>query len=319
MQTGLVSTIIPVFNRPRMLREAVESVLNQSYQSIEIIIIDDGSSDNTLEVAKQLAASNINTQAISIENSGPGLAREKGRKIAKGEFIQYLDSDDLLHPEKFAKQVSGLNRDKHCDVSYCVQQLCDMQNNVLDAAWMRTSERFDKMFPTMLAGRIWGTPVPLYRASLLNKAGPWLDIRNQEDWEYDCRVASYDVALHYCDETLVTIRRHDQEHLGNISHQQTYKIADKAIAYYEIHRSALRGNLDKQTEESQRFNRMVFLLARQCAQHGLVAQAKSLMRLCSERSLGRLDASEFLLYSAVSSLIGWQNMAKLASALRRYI
>jgi len=319
MQMGLVSTIIPVFNRPHMLCEAVDSVLNQSYRSIEIIIVDDGSTDNTLDVAKQLADNNMNTRVISIENSGPGLAREKGREIAKGEFIQYLDSDDLLHPEKFSMQVSGLYQNAHCGVSYCIQQLCDMQHNVLEAAWMRTSERFEKMFPAMLAGRIWGTPVPLYRASLLEKAGPWLNIRNQEDWEYDCRVASYDVTLHYCAETLVTIRRHEHDHLGDISQQQSYKIADKVIAYNEIHRSALRANVDKQTEESQRFNRMVFMLARECAQHALVAQAKSLMRLCSERSLGRLDASEFLLYSTLSSLIGWQNMAKVASALRRYV
>ena len=101
----LVSTVIPAYNRPIMLREAVASVLAQTYRSIEIIIVDDGSSDDTPQVAEHLAKTHRDTVVfIRKSNSGPGPTREAGRQIARGELIQNLDSDDLLRPRKFEIQ-----------------------------------------------------------------------------------------------------------------------------------------------------------------------------------------------------------------------
>ena len=89
-RTGLVSTIIPVYNRPVLLREAVESVLRQTYRPIEVIIVDDGSTDDTGRVAEELAARDLDViRALHIANGGPGVAREAGRQVAQGEFIQY--------------------------------------------------------------------------------------------------------------------------------------------------------------------------------------------------------------------------------------
>src|SRR5262245_61954525 len=97
MIEDLVSTIIPVYNRAGMLREAVESVLAQTYRPIEIIVVDDESTDDTRCVAEALASTNSKeVRVIHQSNSGPGLAREAGRQASRGEFIQYLDSDDLL-------------------------------------------------------------------------------------------------------------------------------------------------------------------------------------------------------------------------------
>src|SRR5262245_54314926 len=84
--TGLVSTIIPVFNRARMLKEAVSSVLEQTYRPIEIIIVNDGSIDETAKVADLLASENPDEiRVVHQSNTGPGLAREAGRKQARGE------------------------------------------------------------------------------------------------------------------------------------------------------------------------------------------------------------------------------------------
>ena len=100
---NLVSTIIPVYNRPDMLRAAVESVLQQTHRPIEVIIADDGSTDETGEVAKELVEQHPEVVRYTRhENAGPGPARELGRQLARGEFIQYLDSDDRLLPNKFA-------------------------------------------------------------------------------------------------------------------------------------------------------------------------------------------------------------------------
>src|SRR5262245_54711913 len=116
---GLVSTIIPVFNRPALLREAAASVLAQTYRPIEIIIVDDGSTDNTFESVESLAAEHPSLlRFLRIPNGGPGAAREAGRLMAEGEFIQYLDSDDLLLPRKFELQVGCLRSHPECDVAY---------------------------------------------------------------------------------------------------------------------------------------------------------------------------------------------------------
>src|SRR5262245_59990256 len=99
---GLVSTIIPVHNWSGLLREAITSVLAQSYRPVEIVLVNDGSTDETPAVMDAIAAAHsAEVRVVHQSNSGPGLAREAGRRTARGEFIQYLDSDDLLLPDKF--------------------------------------------------------------------------------------------------------------------------------------------------------------------------------------------------------------------------
>src|SRR5262249_38400237 len=186
---GLVSTIIPVHNRPALLQEAVSSVLAQSYRPIEIIIVDDGSNDETGSQADALAGAHPEVRAIHRKNGGPGAARETGRLAARGEFIQYLDSDDLLLPIKFKLQVAGLRQRRDCSVSYGKARCYIIGERPIDVPWKRTGERISTMFPSFLQSRWWGTSAPLYRREVTDLAGPWTELRNEEDWEYDCRIA----------------------------------------------------------------------------------------------------------------------------------
>src|SRR5262245_27889765 len=158
----LVSTIIPVHNRPSLLREAVASVLAQTYPSIEIIIVDDGSTDETGREAEALVESHPKVHVIHRENGGPGAARGTGRLAARGEFIQYLDSDDLLLPNKFALQVLGLRQNDDCAVSYGKTRFYRYGDPPAEVAWKRTGERIGVMFPSFLQSRWWGTSTPLY-------------------------------------------------------------------------------------------------------------------------------------------------------------
>ncbi|MFN9112621.1 MAG: glycosyltransferase family 2 protein, partial [Bacteroidota bacterium] len=119
MINGMVSVIIPVYNRADKLKEAVMSVLLQSYTIVEIIIVDDGSTDHTSIVASTLAHKWPKTVFVySQSNAGPGLARELGRTKAQGEFIQYLDSDDILLSEKLSLQTKVLSKNHQCAVVY---------------------------------------------------------------------------------------------------------------------------------------------------------------------------------------------------------
>ena len=99
----LVSIVIPAFNVEAWLAETLESALAQTWQNTEIIIVDDGSTDNTLAVAKTFASSKV--KVISQENKGQSAAENRALQEAQGDFIEYLDADDLLAPDKIERQI----------------------------------------------------------------------------------------------------------------------------------------------------------------------------------------------------------------------
>jgi len=167
---GLVSTIIPVYNRPQMIVESVESVLAQTYRPIEVIIVDDGSTDDTLKVIEALAAQHTEITVISQANAGPGAARENGRLIAQGEFIQYHDSDDLLLPTKFSQQVAALQTNPNADVAYGKTDFVKIGEQRPSQALKLTGQAHKTMFPAMLRQRWWSTSTPLHRR---NWAAVW--------------------------------------------------------------------------------------------------------------------------------------------------
>lgn len=114
----LVSVIIPTYNRSGLLKEAIESIFNQTYRPIECIVVDDGSVDDTKGCVESFDSVAIDTFALKYIyqiNGGSQIARNTGTKACKGEFIQYLDSDDLLYPEKIQKQVDYLKTNVDCD------------------------------------------------------------------------------------------------------------------------------------------------------------------------------------------------------------
>lgn len=104
--SGLISVIIPVYNVEEYLRECVDSVLSQTYENYEIILVDDGSTDNSGKICDEYAEKNDKITVIHKENSGPSKTRNIGLKAAKGEYIYFLDSDDYLKNNAFEKLVS---------------------------------------------------------------------------------------------------------------------------------------------------------------------------------------------------------------------
>ncbi|MFG0335018.1 MAG: glycosyltransferase family 2 protein, partial [Maioricimonas sp. JB049] len=209
-----MTTIIPVYNRPAMLCKAVQSVLGQSWRPIEIVIVDDGSTDDTGAVADRLAREHPDViRVLHVANGGPGWAREQGRRAARGEFVQYLDSDDWLLPGKFAGQVQALRNQPDCGVAYGKTRLVDEAGRVLQAPFKRTGERLDTLFPALLVDRWWNTHTPLYRRSLCNEVGGWSNMRMGEDWEYDARVGATGTRLAFCDQFVSDTCQHAQTRL----------------------------------------------------------------------------------------------------------
>ena len=112
-----ISVIIPTYNRENLIGKSINSVLNQTYQNFEIIVIDDGSKDNTSKVIKQFHDSRIKYIKLT-QNKGGSNARNIGIKKAKGKYISFLDSDDLLYPKKLEKQLQNIIN-KKSNLDFC--------------------------------------------------------------------------------------------------------------------------------------------------------------------------------------------------------
>jgi glycosyltransferase involved in cell wall biosynthesis len=315
---GLVSTVIPVHNRPELLREAVASVLAQTYRPVEIIVVDDGSTDQTGREAEVLAATHSEVRTIHRENGGPGAAREAGRLAACGEFIQYLDSDDLLLPTKFELQVAGLREFSDCAVSYGKTRFYAQTDCPTNVPWKRTGERISTMFPSFLQSRWWDTSTPLYRREVTDLAGPWSRLRNEEDWEYDCRIASKGTRLHYCDAFVSDTRITFGYQLGTAGSKDPDKLGNRSAAHKLILEHAHAAGISHDAAEMQHFARELFLLARQCGAAGLAHEARMLFDLARQASgTERSRGIDFLLYSAGARLVGWRAMGSLTCNLDR--
>jgi len=121
-----ISVIVPTFNRADLIAQSLESILNQSYRPAEVIVVDDGSTDQTQAVVQPFANS---VKYLRIENSGPTRARNVGVEASGSEWIAFCDSDDLWHPEKLAAQVHLC--EKMPDLQYCFTNF----KTVTDGAW----------------------------------------------------------------------------------------------------------------------------------------------------------------------------------------
>lgn len=113
---ALVSVIIPIYNCERYLAEAVESVLAQTYRPIEIIVVDDGSTDGSAGVAKSFADSQV--QYFYQTNSGPGAARNQGANLARGSIFAFLDSDDIWLGDKLTLQMAAFESNTELDMVF---------------------------------------------------------------------------------------------------------------------------------------------------------------------------------------------------------
>lgn len=313
MTRPLVSTVIPVHNRPQLLAECVRSVLAQTWRPVEILIVDNGSTDATPETARRLAADHpAEVRVLECPVPGAGAAREVGRRAARGAYIQYLDSDDRLLPEKFTWQVSGLERAPECGVSYGVTRYRDAGGAVLHDPWKRTGERIETLFPSMLIERWWGTSTPLYRRALVDRAGPWLNLLNSQDWEYDCRIAAMGVRLHQVEQCVSEERDHPGERLSRGGAEDVDKLRARAEAHALILGHARHAGVAVDSPEMRRFCRTLFFMARECAVVGLVPQARRLFGLAVEVSGGGPD---YALFRATAACMGWVNAGRIAKRL----
>ena len=130
MKTTLVSVIIPVCNIQLYLAEAIESVINQTYSNLDIILVDDGSTDGSGKICDAFAEKDSRIRVIHQENKGLSGARNTGLDIMSGEIVAFLDSDDAYYPEMIQSMVESMQREK-ADVVMCQFESCYTQGKML--------------------------------------------------------------------------------------------------------------------------------------------------------------------------------------------
>lgn len=129
-QDGLVSIIMPCYNGSKFIGESIESVLSQTYKEWELLIIDDGSKDNSVEVINQYVAKDDRIKLIRQTNAGSAAARNHGIREATGQYVSLLDSDDLWYPEFLEKQIKFMH-DHNVSVVCSSYEMIDEDSNVI--------------------------------------------------------------------------------------------------------------------------------------------------------------------------------------------
>ncbi|MDD5449331.1 MAG: glycosyltransferase family 2 protein [Candidatus Omnitrophica bacterium] len=199
----MVSVIIPCFNAEKFIREALYSVLNQKIDDIEIIVVDDGSTDNSASIIKEEFPS---VSLVKTENRGPSSARNLGTSLSKGEFIQYLDADDLLAPGKLKIQLKAL-QESGADIAY--------------GNWQRLvkTTKGDYIKGEIIGKKLqnpeidlftdfWCPPaVYLFRRSIIDEADKWAeDVPECEDVRFILGCVFKGASFVYCDGIMAYMR-----------------------------------------------------------------------------------------------------------------
>ena len=188
----VVSVIIPTYNRAHLIGGAIKSVLNQTYQDFEIIVVDDGSTDNTGEIIRGFKDKRVKYIKKYKENKGSSVARNIGIKVARGKYIALLDSDDEWLPEKLDKQIKVLQSESP-EVGVVYSNLLYIDENGKNMSKFRNPKKEGYIYEDLLGKNYVGTnSTLLIRKECFNRVGLFDDLLNtQQDWDMWIRIAKY--------------------------------------------------------------------------------------------------------------------------------
>ena len=192
----LVSILIPCYNAEQWIEQAIDSALKQTYQNTEVIVVDDGSSDRSLEIIESYGRQ---ISWLTQENQGGNVTRNRLLQLSKGSWLQYLDADDYLLPDKVAKQIEFLAQNPNTDIIYSPSIIQYHDTEVISKEVLSISQPHD---PLILLAR-WYLPQtgsPLWRKEAVVSVGGWK--ANQpccQEHELYLRLLQAGKKFNYCD------------------------------------------------------------------------------------------------------------------------
>jgi len=221
---GMVSVIVPTYNRAQLVTRALDSVFAQTYRPIELIVIDDGSTDETTTVleswATQHRGADFDVYLVCQLNQGAQVARNRGLIECTGEYIQFLDSDDRILEQKLSVQVGCLKE--------FVADYCYAKSEGFNKCGMRSGiEGRPKQYSRpWIIERSWHTSSPLYKRHVVRSVGPWNEsLRVWQDVEYSARVKAAEFRGVFLD----TVLCQSYEHAGPSITRQSAEVYVPAV------------------------------------------------------------------------------------------
>lgn len=214
-----VSAVIPVYNGRRFIGQALQSVMDQSYRPCEIIVVDDGSTDGTATEIEAFAAG-FAVRYYRQERQGAGAARNLGASLARGEWIAFLDADDVWYPDKLALQFEGVKNHAEAAFFYSDLDLVDETGQLLRKQWLGAESAKEKPNSRQRLSRLVfdGRPFPvpstvLVKRELFERTGgfnPLFRGKYHEDFEFFARIVQT-ASLHFIPQSLAQHRRHARQ------------------------------------------------------------------------------------------------------------
>lgn len=189
MKEKLLSVIMPAYNCDKYIKKAIESVISQKYKKLELIIIDDGSTDNTGDICNQYANKDDRIKVIHIPNHGVSYARNLGLKLSNGDFIAFIDSDDWIDQEMYLKMMNAF--ESSIDIV-----VCDFQEEYEEGCEkkLKRSNFIAGVYDSITAldllnrnGYLWNK---IYRKDILSSIKFLEEIKIEEDWIFNIKAFS---------------------------------------------------------------------------------------------------------------------------------
>jgi glycosyltransferase involved in cell wall biosynthesis len=297
--TELVSAIIPAFNRPGMLKEAIESALAQTHPEIEVLVVLNGATSETVETACRFRA-NPKVTIVEIARSTLAAARNAGIERARGQWVAFLDDDYIWLPEKTAVQLAAAHQ-SGADLVGCNFVHFNDAGDILESGLCPMPEGLGMAEALMLTNYLSGGSAAIVRTAAIRSLGGFdARLRASEDWDMWRRL-SWDHAIHKVDTVLVKYRRH----ASNLTSDPNVMLQAEALIF---------GKLLEDTPERLRH---MFPAAKQqyfeSVKTAMLAQGISLQTTAAER-IGKRVAGAI---TAVSDVANRLSLGLLDEAMRR--
>lgn len=306
---------MPAYNAEPYIGLAIESVLNQSYSPVELIIVNDGSKDRTLEVAGKFQCPRV--CVIDQPNSGASAARNRAFRESKGEFIQYLDADDLLSSDKIKHQVSRLIDHRDC-VSACRWGRFETdiaKTRFVPEAFWRDIEPLDFLEQcwskySMIQPGAWLTP-----RQIIENCGPWDEsLSLNDDGEFFARVVLASKHILFCNDSELYYRSGVPGALSSRKSDVAWKSAYQSIRLMKDHVFKHSQSSEIKRAVSRLFEMFIF---------DSYPAAKEL-RVKSQKTIRELGGPYFSpplspKMKLVSKLIGWKAATRLRLLIQKAV